>query len=166
MICPKCKKELKDGVKFCGYCGKKINSVNTLNTGIEETMKNAQIVADRNKAKFEESQRRFREEYMQFKREHEERERKSQQEKQQQQQLAEMMRTQAAPVETQSNVAKCPRCGSTSLQAKTKGVSVGKAAAGALLIGPLGLLAGGIGMNDARIVCLNCGHEFDPRGNY
>ena len=144
MICPKCKKELKDGVKFCGYCGKKFNSVNT--PEIEEIKKNAFNYYQNEshllrKAVIDgidsvSTQGRV------------------------------GIQSQPQPVfsETQSNVAKCPRCGSTSLQAKTKGVSVGKAAAGALLIGPLGLLAGGIGMNDARIVCLNCGYEFEPRG--
>lgn len=60
----------------------------------------------------------------------------------------------------QDNVAKCPKCGSTSLQARKKGVSVGKAVTGALLVGPLGLVAGGIGMNKVEIVCLNCGNVF------
>lgn len=61
-----------------------------------------------------------------------------------------------------SNVARCPICGSTSLQAGTKGVSVGKSIAGALLIGPLGLAAGAIGMNDTKIICMNCGNKFTP----
>ena len=45
---------------------------------------------------------------------------------------------------------------------RKKGVSVGKAAAGALIAGPLGLLAGGMGMNDVKIICMNCGHSFEP----
>lgn len=130
MICPKCKKELKDGVKFCGYCGKKFNSAspaassNNFNAQLNEALAaaSAQIASNR----------------------------------------AASTPAVSAPAET--NVAKCPICGSTSLQAKTKGVSVGKAAVGALLVGPVGLLAGGIGMNDARIVCLKCGYEFEPKG--
>ena len=67
----------------------------------------------------------------------------------------------APPV--QDNVAKCPKCGSISLQARKKGVSVGKAVTGALLVGPLGLAAGGIGMNQVEIVCLNCGNVFKAK---
>ncbi|MBR0485020.1 MAG: zinc ribbon domain-containing protein [Oscillospiraceae bacterium] len=125
MICPKCKKELKDGVKFCGYCGKKFSSASS---SVPSNNFDAQL----NIAAAVSAQR------------------------------ISNSTVSSAPAET--NVAKCPKCGSTSLQAKTKGVSVGKAAIGALLVGPVGLLAGGIGMNDAKIVCLNCGYEFEPRG--
>lgn len=111
MICPKCKKTLKDGSKFCGYCGKKFN-----------TPPKPAVPAP----------------------------------------VAKPTLTPAATVKTDENVAKCPKCGSTSLQASTKGVSVGKAVTGALLVGPLGLAAGAIGMNDTRVVCLNCGNKFTP----
>lgn len=64
------------------------------------------------------------------------------------------------PETPQANVARCPICGSTSLSAGTKGFGIGKAAAGAVLLGPVGLLAGGIGMNKTVVTCLNCGHKF------
>lgn len=57
-------------------------------------------------------------------------------------------------------VARCPRCGSTSLSASKKGFGFGKALAGAVLVGGVGLLAGGIGANKTVVTCLNCGYEF------
>ena len=57
---------------------------------------------------------------------------------------------------------RCPICGSTALSAGKKGGGIGKAAAGAIIAGPIGLLAGGIGMNKLVITCLNCGHTFEP----
>lgn len=56
----------------------------------------------------------------------------------------------------------CPKCHSTSLTANKKGFGVGKAAAGAIIAGPYGLLAGGIGSRKVTITCLNCGHKFKP----
>lgn len=113
MICPKCKKTLKDGSKFCGYCGNKFNTS-------PKPAKPAPVVT------------------------------------------SPVTNSPAANVKTDDNVAKCPKCGSTSLQASTKGVSVKKAVTGAILIGPLGLAAGTVGMYDVRVVCLKCGNKFTP----
>jgi len=55
----------------------------------------------------------------------------------------------------------CPRCGSTQITPVSKGFSFGRAAAGALLLGPLGGLAGGIGSKKIQIACLKCGHRWD-----
>lgn len=57
-------------------------------------------------------------------------------------------------------IPKCPKCGSKSISADKKGFSTGKAAAGAILVGPIGLAAGGIGANKVQITCLNCGHHW------
>ena len=54
----------------------------------------------------------------------------------------------------------CPECGSTSLSSNKKGFSFGKAAAGMLAVGGLGLLAGGIGSKKVEITCLICGHRW------
>ena len=59
-----------------------------------------------------------------------------------------------------SNVPKCPVCGSTSIQGMKKGFSAGRAAAGGILLGPLGVLAGAAGGNEVERVCLNCGYRF------
>ncbi|MES2265578.1 MAG: hypothetical protein V4520_02380 [Bacteroidota bacterium] len=57
---------------------------------------------------------------------------------------------------------KCPKCASNQLTANKKGFSGGKAVAGALLTGGIGLLAGTIGSNKVIITCLNCGNQFKP----
>lgn len=57
----------------------------------------------------------------------------------------------------------CPKCHSTSLTANKKGFGVGKAATGAFLAGPYGVLAGGLGSGKITITCLNCGHKFKPK---
>lgn len=54
----------------------------------------------------------------------------------------------------------CPFCGSTQIQVVKKGFGFGKAAAGAWVAGPVGLLAGGIGAGKVQRVCLKCGKKF------
>lgn len=54
----------------------------------------------------------------------------------------------------------CPKCGSTQVTANKKGYGAGKALAGAVLTGGVGLLAGFIGSNNVQITCLACGKRF------
>lgn len=54
----------------------------------------------------------------------------------------------------------CPKCHSTNIQINKNGYGWGKGAVGVLLVGPLGLLAGGMGANKLQATCLNCGHKF------
>lgn len=54
----------------------------------------------------------------------------------------------------------CPKCRSKELHSEQKGFSGGKALAGAVLTGGIGLLAGTIGSKDVRITCLKCGNHF------
>lgn len=56
----------------------------------------------------------------------------------------------------------CPKCGSTQLSANKKGYSAGKAIAGVVLTGGIGLVAGTFGSNKVTITCLNCGFQFKP----
>lgn len=56
--------------------------------------------------------------------------------------------------------ARCPACGSTSVQAVAKGFGGGKGLLGCLLGGPLGLLCGFCGSGKLRRVCLRCGHKW------
>jgi hypothetical protein len=56
----------------------------------------------------------------------------------------------------------CPFCGSTQLTANKKGFGAGKAVAGAVLTGGIGLLAGFIGSGDVKITCINCGCQWKP----
>ena len=67
------------------------------------------------------------------------------------------------------SMAKCPRCGSTSLSGQKKGYGVVKGGLGALALGAMtggvgaaiiGLGAGNIGRNKVKITCLNCGKLF------
>lgn len=59
-----------------------------------------------------------------------------------------------------SSQLKCPGCGSTNITMVKKGFSVGKAAAGGLLLGPVGVLGGAIGSNKIERVCMKCKRKF------
>ena len=48
---------------------------------------------------------------------------------------------------------KCPKCGSMNISFGQKGFSLGKAAAGALLIGGVGLLGGMLGRKKQEFFC-------------
>lgn len=61
------------------------------------------------------------------------------------------------------SMAKCPRCGSTSLSGGKRGFGMGKAVVGLAIAGPVGLLAGGVGMQAAQVTCMNCGYKFKPK---
>jgi len=58
---------------------------------------------------------------------------------------------------------KCPKCGSTQVTAHKKGFSGGKAVAGAVLTGGIGLLAGTHGRNDIIVSCIACGNQWEPK---
>lgn len=56
----------------------------------------------------------------------------------------------------------CPKCRSTQVAANQQGFGVGKAIGGALIAGPLGLLAGTHGSKKIIVSCMACGHQWDP----
>ena len=59
-----------------------------------------------------------------------------------------------------NNVARCPKCGSTSITANKKGFSATKGVLG-LAVSPLaGAIAGGAGRNKVMCTCLKCGHQW------
>ena len=60
----------------------------------------------------------------------------------------------------QDNTAQCPKCGSTSISAQQEGFGYGKGCCGAVLLGPLGLLCGGLGSKKMNAVCLKCGNQW------
>lgn len=60
------------------------------------------------------------------------------------------------------SMATCPKCGSLNLSMGQKGFGLGKAAAGAVLLGPIGLLGGMIGRKKAELQCQSCGHHWSP----
>ena len=63
--------------------------------------------------------------------------------------------------------AKCPMCNEVIMWKKVdqskKGFSVGKAAVGGLLLGPVGLVGGALGKKKVYFCCGKCGfeHEYD-----
>lgn len=60
------------------------------------------------------------------------------------------------------NRVKCPSCGSFEIAAGNRGFGLGKAAAGGVLLGPVGLLGGIFGSKKTVITCLQCGHKWAP----
>lgn len=62
---------------------------------------------------------------------------------------------------------KCPLCGEKDqwvrIDKTKKGFSVGKAAAGTLLLGPIGLLGGGLGKKTEYYACGKCGFQHEYR---
>ena len=57
---------------------------------------------------------------------------------------------------------KCPKCGSEQVTGGSKGFGLGKAVAGGILLGPVGLLGGMIGRKKVMVSCLNCGKRWAP----
>lgn len=61
----------------------------------------------------------------------------------------------------------CPVCGEIRLWKKVatqkKGFSIGKAAIGGILLGPVGLIGGALGKKKDTYLCRKCGfeHEYD-----
>lgn len=58
------------------------------------------------------------------------------------------------------NMAKCPRCGSTSLSYDTKKLSIGRALVGDAIAGAPGAIMGGLSSKKGYAVCLNCGKRW------
>ena len=62
---------------------------------------------------------------------------------------------------------RCPMCGEKNkwirIDESRKGFSVGKAAIGGLLLGPMGLVGGALGKKKVAFACGSCGfqHEYD-----
>lgn len=77
-----------------------------------------------------------------------------------QSQQAEKQRLQTASAQSYTEL-KCPKCGSINLTANNKGFSLGKAAVGGILLGPVGLLGGLLGSKKAVFICLKCGNQFE-----
>lgn len=65
-------------------------------------------------------------------------------------------------MEEQEEKLRCPKCNSTQLTADKRGYSAGKAVAGAVLTGGIGLLAGLHGKDKIIIYCMACGEKWKP----
>ena len=57
---------------------------------------------------------------------------------------------------------RCPKCRSEQFATGTQGFGLGKAAAGGLLLGPVGLLGGLFGSKKVKMTCLKCAHTWEP----
>ena len=83
--------------------------------------------------------------------------------------LSELSMKQETKNDTKSNKTddndevRCPSCQSNQFTVSKKGFSAGKAVAGAVLLGPLGIAGGLIGSDDIVITCLKCGQKWSPK---
>jgi predicted RNA-binding Zn-ribbon protein involved in translation (DUF1610 family) len=62
-----------------------------------------------------------------------------------------------------SQKTRCPKCNSLNIKSGTKGFGLGKAVAGAVVLGPGGLLAGLHGRKNMEFQCLSCGKKWNPK---
>ncbi|GAB6010829.1 hypothetical protein [Viscerimonas tarda] len=69
-------------------------------------------------------------------------------------------------MEQYREVIRCPKCNSEMIDINQKGFGAGKALAGAVVTGGIGLLAGFIGSKKSTATCLACGKKFDPKEGY
>ena len=62
----------------------------------------------------------------------------------------------------------CPMCGETlkwiRVDTENKGFSVGKAAVGAIIFGPVGLVGGALGKRRSAYCCGKCGFSHEYKG--
>lgn len=77
---------------------------------------------------------------------------KKQEEKQYQKERVEQLKKDHIPY--------CPKCKSTSLTFQNKKLSVGRAAVGGVLAGPVGLAVGGLTSKKGKVMCMNCGYKW------
>jgi tellurium resistance protein TerD len=71
----------------------------------------------------------------------------------------------AEPNKENNDEVRCPNCKSNQITVSHKGFGVGKAAVGAVLLGPIGLIGGLAGSTDILITCLKCGQKWSPKSN-
>lgn len=65
-------------------------------------------------------------------------------------------------MEEQEEKLRCPKCDSDQLTANKRGYSAGKAVAGVVLSGGIGLLAGLHGKDKIVVYCMACGEDWKP----
>ncbi len=62
-------------------------------------------------------------------------------------------------------ISKCPHCGSNNIRITPKGFSLGKATAGAVIAGPLGIAGGLHGRKDLEVKCSSCNRTITIKSN-
>ena len=162
MICPNCNTAIADDSVFCSFCGKQISSENSFSSGLTNELRCPQCGAlastDANfctncRSPLSETA------IVEVKKRND-----IQLQQAQMQMQAMTLKAQQEQLHLQKiqydSMAKCPRCGSTSLSGNKKGFGIGKAVVGAALVGPLGLVAGNIGAKKVWVTCLKCRKKF------
>ncbi|MEW4411282.1 zinc ribbon domain-containing protein [Clostridium sp. AN503] len=161
MLCPHCNAAIADDSIFCSFCGKRIpepNDSSDLMDGLRCPQCGAVVSADANfctncRSPLSETAIA------------EVKKRNDLQLQQAQMQMQAMtLKAQQEQLQIQKmqydSMARCPRCGSTSLAGNKKGFGIGKAVVGAALVGPIGLVAGNLGAKKVLVTCLKCGKKF------
>lgn len=64
--------------------------------------------------------------------------------------------------EVKTNQVHCPKCNCTSIATTNKKLSVGRAATGAVLLGGVGAVVGGVTSKKIFNVCQGCGYRWKP----
>ena len=148
MFCTKCGRENRADSRFCGYCGNPFTSFVAATNGASLTKDDVDIA-------YYKATLQMQQEALELqKQELEELQRGAQQQEA-------MLRQQEREYKS---MAKCPRCGSTSIgvESHKKGYGLIKGITGAALIGPYGLMAGAIGSNKVKTkrICMKCKYRF------
>lgn len=151
MFCTRCGKENSADSKFCGYCGNPFKAFTAPQSSGTLTKDDVDMAYYQANLRMQQESLRLQQEEINLEKRKLEEARKQSAE---QQRMADLQQRQY------DKMAKCPRCGSTALSGNKKGYGVGKGLVGAALIGPVGLLAGGLGANKVMATCLNCGYKF------
>ena len=161
MICPYCNAAISDDSVFCSSCGKRLEQVNeqvlpadsvicpscgSVNSNSANFCTNCRAPLTETALEQVKTQNDLQLQHAQVKMQAMALQAQQEQLKNQQQQY--------------NSMAKCPRCGSTSLSGNKKGFGIGKAVVGAALVGPLGLVAGNLGAKKVQVTCLSCGKKF------
>lgn len=139
MFCTYCGIEIPNDSKYCGGCGRKVDVeiVTRMPDHQSVTVVQPQQNIEYQQQLYMQAQLTMQQEALRI----------------QQQQLYEQQAANAS-------MARCPRCGSTTLSGNKKGFGIGKAVIGASLIGPFGLVAGNLGAKKVVVTCLKCGKKF------
>jgi len=155
IFCTHCGKENRSDSQFCAYCG------NLFTSYLSAIASESGLTKEDMDLAFYKANLQMQQQSMKI-----QKQQVAEQQKQIQYQQRQMeLQLEQTKLQKQQNdsVAKCPRCGSTSLSGNKKGYGIGKGVLGAVVLGPIGLVAGNMGSKKVVITCMNCGHKFRAR---
>ena len=148
LYCSKCGKENTAGSLFCGYCGNPFTFITS------DKKENGKLTKEDVDLAYYKADLQMKHLSLQIQQQALEESRR------QTEQQMEQLRIQKVQYDA---MMKCPRCGSTSLSGNKKGYGIGKGVVGAMVVGPLGLMAGNIGSGKVKVTCMQCGYKFKPK---